>query len=204
MRNPFTTIAVGAALIVAVAGCTPVGAVLSIGAATGVAAYQERGIDGVARDLAISGRVLGKYARYDDTLITNIGVTVYEGRVLLTGEVKSANTRADAVRLAWQVNGVRDVINEIHINAGESFLNSARDSLISANLTARLTFDKQVMAINYSIEVTGGTVYLMGIAQNRQELERVKDHARNIAYVERIVSYVRIKKPTPKTSRSGG
>ncbi len=205
MRKPIATIIMGMALIATVAGCTPLSAALGVGAAAGVAAYQERGIGGVARDLGISSRVLGSFARRDNTLVTNIGITVYEGRVLLTGQVKSASLRAKAVRLAWQVDGVKDVINEIHVTAEEGLLDTARDVLISTNLTAQITFDKQIMAINYSIKVMGGTVYLMGIAQNARELGRVKDHARNIAYVKRIVSYVRLKKNPPhKTHRANG
>ena len=38
-----------------------------------------------------------------------------------------------------------------------------------------------------------GTVYLIGVAQSQKELDRVRDHARQIRYVRRIVSHVRIK-----------
>jgi osmotically-inducible protein OsmY len=41
--------------------------------------------------------------------------------------------------------------------------------------------------------VENGVVYLMGIAQDRAELDRVVDHARNIGLVTKVVSYVRIK-----------
>ena len=40
-----------------------------------------------------------------------------------------------------------------------------------------------------------GTVYLMGIAQNQAELNRVKNHARGLDYVRRVISHVRLKKP---------
>ena len=58
---------------------------------------------------------------------------------------------------------------------------------------------EKILAINYAIETVGGTVYLIGIAQNDAELERVKNHARSIEYVRHIVSHVRVKKPTPPT-----
>jgi hypothetical protein len=35
----------------------------------------------------------------------------------------------------------------------------------------------------------------MGVAQNKAELQRVIDHARDIPYVRQVVSYVRIKEP---------
>ena len=198
VRIAFTSIALGGALL-ATAACTPVGVVLGIGAGTGLAAYQERGVDGVARDLGLSSRIIDQYARFDHTLLAHIGVEVYESRALLTGQVKTETERADAVRLAWKVDGIVDVINEIHVTSDGGVIDTARDSWISAQLEAKLTFDEKILAINYAIETVGGTVYLIGIAQNDAELERVKNHARSIAYVRHIVSHVRVKKPTPPT-----
>jgi len=198
VRIAFTSIALGGALLAA-AACTPVGVVLGIGAGTGLAAYQERGVDGVARDLGLSSRIIDQYARFDHTLLAHIGVEVYESRALLTGQVKTETERADAVRLAWKVDGIVDVINEIHVTSDGGVIDTARDSWISAQLEAKLTFDEKILAINYTIETVGGTVYLIGIAQNDAELERVKNHARSIAYVRHIVSHVRVKKPTPPT-----
>ena len=192
------------AVVLAAAACTPVGAVLGVGAGAGVAAYQERGMDGVARDLATSSRILELYARNDHTLVKDIGIEVYEGRALLTGQVDTENKRADAVRLAWAVDGVKDVINEIHVTNDDTLLDTARDAWISTQLEAELTFDKQVLAINYAIETVGGTVYLIGIAQSDEELERVKNHARAISYVRRIVSHVRIKPPVPPGPTTAG
>jgi len=197
-RIAVTSIALGGALL-ATAACTPVGVVLGIGAGTGLAAYQERGVDGVARDLGLSSRIIDQYARFDHTLLAHIGVEVYESRALLTGQVKTETERADAVRLAWKVDGIVDVINEIHVTSDGGVIDTARDSWISAQLEAELTFDEKILAINYTIETVGGTVYLIGIAQNDAELERVKNHARSIAYVSHIVSHVRVKKPTPPT-----
>lgn len=180
------------------ASCGPVGVVIGAGAGAGIAAYQERGIDGVARDVALSSRILGEFARTDHHIFTNISVEVYESRVLLTGQVKTEQERADAVRLAWSVAGVEDVINEIHVTQDGGLLDTARDAWITTQLEAKLTFDERILAINYVIETVGGTVYLLGIAQDDGELQRVKDHARSIDYVQRIVSHVRVKDPLPK------
>ena len=48
-------------------------------------------------------------------------------------------------------------------------------------------------SINYNVDCVGGTIYLIGVAQDQAELERVIDHARDISYVRRVVSYVRLK-----------
>lgn len=202
-RSAIFSLCLGVAAVLGVGACTPVGVVMGAGAATGLAAYQERGVDGVARDLGTSSRILDMYARSDHTLIKEIGVEVYEGRVLLTGLVESEAMRADAVRLAWQADGVVDVINEILVSADTSLLDTARDAWISTNLETALTFDEQILAINYAIETVGGTVYLIGIAQDDQELERVKNHARSISYVKHIVSHVRVKTQTQAAATGG-
>jgi len=56
-RNPLLVVALVMGLAT-VQACTPVGLVLGAGAATGLAAYQERGVDGVARDVRTSSRSL--------------------------------------------------------------------------------------------------------------------------------------------------
>lgn len=194
MKSPALRLSIfslGCALVLS--ACAPVGAVMGAGAASGLAAYQERGIDGVARDLGTSSRIIDMYFRHDHALLKDISVEVYEGRAMLTGLVATETIRADAVRLAWQADGVTDVINEIRVTSDGSVFDTARDAWISSRLQAELTFDEQVYAINYAIETVAGTVYLIGIAQNEEELERVKNHARAISYVQHIVSHVRVK-----------
>ncbi len=68
------------------------------------------------------------------------------------------------------------------------------DTTITTKLRARLTGDRNVSGINYSIETVHGTVYLMGTALDRAELDRVIAHARDISGVKNVVSYVRIDK----------
>ena len=172
-------------------GCA--GAAIGGGAAIGTAAYQERGIQIVARDLAAATKVRTNLLDAGEQYIIGVGVEVYEGRVLLTGTLPNEEMRATAVSLTWKVEGVTDVINEIQIRE-TSLQDLAKDSLITSQLKSKLTFDEKIMAINYSIETVNGIVYLIGIAQNQQELDRVIAHARNLSYVRRIISYVRVKK----------
>ena len=46
---------------------------------------------------------------------TKLNLTVNQGRVLITGIVQNPDDRVEAVRLAWQVEGVTQVINEIRV-----------------------------------------------------------------------------------------
>jgi len=175
-------------------GC--VGMIIGGAATAGVAAYQERGIKGFAADTETATKVRTKILEADNQLFNDIGVEVYEGRVLLTGRVPSEEKRAEAVRISWSVVDVKDVINEVAVSENP-FSDLANDTWITTKLKSKMTFDKDILAINYSIETVGAVIYLIGIAQDKAELQRVLNHARSIDYVKRVVNHVRIKDPKP-------
>ncbi len=179
-------IAVAPALV----GCTS--AVVGGGAAVGVAALEERSIGTVADDAKAAAQIrfllLDRLAEH----ALKVGIEVFEGRALLTGAVRSEQIRADAVRLAWSVTGVKDVLNEIQISSSDIF-NTARDVWITTQLKWKITLDDNVHAINYAIDTMNGTIYLIGIAKNRAELDRVLTYARDLTYVKKVISHVRLK-----------
>ena len=173
-------------------GCA--GLVVSAGATAGSAALQERGFGTAVDDTVIRAKIAAAYLQ-DSVDFKLISIEAHQGRVLLTGTTPRAKDRVDAVHLAWQVDGVKTVINEISIEQGGGILGLARDKWVGAQLRLKITFDTTVKAINYAIDTVNGTVYLMGIAQNQAELNRVKNHARGLDYVRRVISHVRLKKP---------
>lgn len=166
---------------------------IGAGATAGVAAFQERGFEGAVSDTAITAEIWQKFLAQDESLFLNIEIEVVEGEVLLAGEVKSATDELEAVKLTWQVGGVRSVLNEISVGEGASFMDNANDLLITTRIKTALMFDTDVFAINYSIETVKGTVHLMGIAQDDLERNRVIAHARDTSYVRRVVSHIRLK-----------
>jgi len=178
-------------------GCT--GVAIGAGASVGTAAMEERGIRGVVDDTAIRIRLNGLLSKSDERLWRKISFQVHGGRVLLTGIVETPEMRVMAVRLAWGAEGVTEVINEILIGESGGVLGLGRDLLISTKLKSRLLFDKEILSINYSIETVEGIIFLIGIAQNREELDRVLNHARSLDYVRKVKNYVIIK----RTERHG-
>ena len=185
-------------LIVLGAGaCTPMGAAVGAGATLGVASAKEGGIKTTTTDAAIRLQINDLWFKHDFEMYRRLDMTVKEGRVLITGKVPDPDQRVDAVRLAWQANGVRQVINEIRVEDSSSIRGWAQDTWITANLRSKIMLDKEVQSINYTIDTVNGTVYLMGIARDEAERQRVIDHARNQKYVENVVSYIRLKDETP-------
>ena len=178
--------------------CTPV--VIGAGAAAGVTAAQERGFKGAIGDTETRLEINRLWLQESASLYSKVNLQVQEGRVLLTGNVPSPEVRLSAVRLAWQAKGVREVINEIEVKDTDSLLDAARDEWISAELKARILVDTAIVSINYSIETVNQVVYLIGVAQSQAELDRVIAYAKDIAYVRRVVNYVRLKDDPSRAS----
>ncbi|HER26375.1 MAG TPA: BON domain-containing protein, partial [Rhodospirillales bacterium] len=173
--------------------CDPVSLTVGAAATTGVAAYQERGIRGAAVDTAIEIKIIALWLDTEPNIVAKLSVEVYEGRVLITGIVQGEGMRADAIGLAWKIDGVKDVLNEIIIGEASGLGEIARDTTVTAELKSKLTFDEKVQAVNYAVETVRGTIYLIGIAQDKAELDRVIAQARNISYVKKVISHVRVK-----------
>ena len=190
-RSRFMAIVSIVAIMPILTGC--VSAAIGAGAIATSAAVQERGLKGSIDDTIIRARINSLWLEHDADMYRLVSLSVVEGRILLTGQVRLPRMRIDAVRLAWKAKGVREVINEIKVTDEGGIISYARDSWISTQLKSKLLFDKKILSINYSIETVNGAVYLMGIAQNQQELNRVTNHARTLKYVKRVVSYVRLK-----------
>lgn len=167
----------------------------------GVAAAEERSLGTIIDDKTIYADITHRFIKSDvNDLLVNVDVRVNEGRVLLAGITPKHETSVEAVRLAWQATGVREVINEIKTGDGANAQGFANDSLIASQIKTRLLFTKGIMSINYTVEVVDGVVYLLGIAQNTEEL-------RNVAYISSITkgvrsvkSYVRLKDAKPPTA----
>ncbi len=166
---------------------------IGVAATAGTAAMEERGFTAAVGDATIKAELNARFLGQSGEMWKGLSVQVIEGRVLLSGKVREPELRVDAVRIAWQVGGVREGINEIAVTDRSVTGSMARDTWISTKLKSRLLFDKDVSAINYSIVTVGGTIYLMGLAQHQAELDRGINHARDIADVRGIVNYVQLK-----------
>lgn len=174
----------------ALVGCAPL-AVGGAVAGTAAVTSREGGVSKFASDTDIRAQINQLWFHHSLDMMQRLGLTVTHGRVLLTGRASDAQQRLDAVRLAWQADGVTEVINEIQVDNDSGILDSARDSWIGTQIRSKLLFDGGVSSQNYSIDVVNGVVYLMGLSKSQDETDRVLDHARSTPYVQKVVSYIR-------------
>lgn len=180
-------------LMCLLSACSPVGMVMGAGAAFGTAATEERGVDGALQDTRIAADINKKFLDEGIDFFRRVDVTVYNGRVLLTGYTPSMQMRLAAIRYAWQAEGVKEVINEINIAESADIADSAKDARISAEVKTKLTFAQDIYAVNYKVTTVDGTVYLIGLARSREEAARAVRQAKRVAGVKRIISHVKVK-----------
>jgi osmotically-inducible protein OsmY len=154
---------------------------------------KEKGIKEAMSDGMIDAAVNKELINHDINMFLNVEIEVVEGRVLLTGSVKKAKYRMDAIKLAWKVLGVREVINEIEVTNKGGIIRYLNDVKIKTQIRYKIIADKKIRSINYNFESVNGTLYVIGIAQNKKELKRVVMHSNDIKGVIKVVSHVMMK-----------
>lgn len=164
------------------------------GSAATYSFLQERSVGNAIDDTGIGLQITSNFAQENvNELLQKVSVEVHEGRVLLTGMVESADSRVEAVRLAWQPRGVKEVINEIQVSDKNSLEQYMKDSWVTSQVRGKIMLDKDIRSINYSIETVNEIVYLMGVAQHDTELNKVANHARKVKGVTKVISHVKMK-----------
>ena len=154
---------------------------------------EERSFNNYVADTIILAQLKNEYFTNNENIFFNVGVDVLEGRVMLTGSVEQIDERIEATKLAWGIEGVNEVINEIQISNDEDILDYADDLVMKTKINAKLLLEKSILSLNYSIEVVNGVVYLIGIAQNQKELDAVIEISKKTYGVTSVISYVRLK-----------
>ena len=171
----------------------------SIPVATGVAtkavtvSNSDRSIGEYVDDVLIKAILKNSYFDQSEKIFFNVDVEVSQGRVLLTGTVDNIDLRIEATRIAWGVNGVQTVINEIQINESDNILNFADDLVISTKVYAKLMLDEEVNSLNYNIETVNKVVYIIGISSSSDEKKKAIDLTKEVFGVEEVVEYITIK-----------
>ena len=174
-------------------GCTPVGVLGGGGATTMVVAEGERSLGSVVDDATIKLEISQKFLKSPNNLFLNIDVTIIEGRVLLTGLVEEQETRIEAVRRVWEVEGVNEVINEIEVGQKTTFKEYANDLWINTQVKSLAAKTIGLRSFSYNFETIKGKVYVAGITSKPEQHEAVVEAIKKIKGVKEIINYVVIK-----------
>ena len=160
---------------------------------TSMVILQERSAKQAAIDILIKAKIEEAMFSNDyDKLFSKVRVIVYEGKVLLVGTVVDESIKENANQISWNTKNVKEVANYITIGKND-LIDYVKDTRISLELRAKMLTDKEVSEVNFSVTTENRILYLVGIAQNNKELDKVIKHASNIAGVKKIVNLIRLK-----------
>lgn len=115
-----------------------------------------------------------------------ISVTAYNGVILLTGQVKTQELRNLAANTVAKLNTVRQVHNELTVQAPISFLADTNDAWLTTKIKSKLMTNREVRSNRLKIVTENGVVHFMGMVP-RSEAEMAAQVARATSGVQKVV-----------------
>ena len=191
--NKFLLLALISILSINFFGCSPTNILASGGATTMVVAEGDRSLGTVVDDATIKINIASKFISSGDNLFIDISTSVLEGRVLLTGLVDNQEIRIDAVRMVWEVRGVKEVINEIEVGNRATLKDYGKDLWINTQVKALAAKTLGLRSLAYNFETIKGKVYIAGITSRPEQVDELLEVIKTIKGVKEIVNYVIIK-----------
>ena len=162
------------------------------------------GVFGTGVSVALDPRTLG--TQIDDSImqknlqarlalsekkyLINLSVKVLDGRIFLGGKVEEPEEKLKITKMAWETKGARSVKNNIIIRQKFSFLNVAKDVLITSQLRTALILNKNIKAANFNIDTINQKTYVFGIAHTEDEKKEIIQEAKQIVDLKEIVTSI--------------
>lgn len=177
-----------ALLISLLSGCAAV--VVTGAVAVGSSAHDRRGFNTVLDDKRIQMGAYDSLNRDKELVIQNrVMIAVYNGVMLLMGEVRTAELKQRAESAVTGFAGVHRIVNEIEIMEPEGYWTNRGDNTITGHVKMALNDATSVPgfdATRIKVSTAHRVVYLMGLVTPEEET-MVTEYARNVAGVERVV-----------------
>jgi osmotically-inducible protein OsmY len=129
----------------------------------------------------------------------HVNVTSYNRMILLTGEVPSAEAKADAEKLASSVPNVKSISNELAIAGTSTFGGRSNDSYITSKVKARFVDANKFAANHVKVVTEAGVVFLLGLV-TQTEANAAVEIARTTGGVLKVVRVFEI--ITPEQART--
>lgn len=182
-------------------GCLP--AVFTGASKTAVEMAKDRPIGDTLTDVKISARIKAALIKKSfRNIYSRVTIEVVQGRVLFTGVLEKEEHALDAIKIAWEQQGVVEVINELKIDEKSGKFNIVqytRDTLITSQIKSKIFMNRDLKFVNYTVITIDDVVYLFGIARSEEELEKVANIAANIHGVKKVICHVKILKEAHRT-----
>ena len=127
----------------------------------------------------------------------HVNVNVYNGMVLMTGEVPNQEMKLLAGDTARSYHGLRKVHNELQIRGKTSVVSRTNDSIISGKIRTKFAFTKEIDSSDIKVVTEDSVVYLLGTLY--EDMGNIAaEIARNTRGVKQVVKcFEYVEKPEP-------
>ena len=173
------------------------------GAATaGYVGLQNRTTKQVAADTEVKLRIKDALTQARGNYLTDVGIDVFYGNVLLTGVVPTTAEGDQVLDLTRRTVGVQKVYNELFVGSAYTAGQKAKDAWISAQIQPRLLGAKDAYPLNYLITVVNNHVYILGDALTQGEKDHVLHILRTTRGVQQVHDYLVVQRAQPNDDRA--
>jgi len=163
-------------------GCFPLIAGGVAGGAMVIADRRNPGTQAIDRGIQLEAESF-LIKKYGDNV--HINVTVFNRRVLLTGETRTEELKADITRQIKAMKNVTEVFNELTPAPISALTARANDSFLTTRIKSTFIATEGVPSNSMRVVTESSKVYLMGIA-TEAEANRAVDIARSIPGVKQV------------------
>lgn len=166
-------------------GCAAV--VVGTAATSAIVAQDRRTTGTIVDDKSIQLKAMHAINQViPDTPDVHVSAISYNNRLLLIGQVPSRKIRTDIEKAVKNVKKIRQVHNEITLDAPTSLLQRSNDSWITTKIKSEMALTKDLNPTRVKVVTENGIVYLLGLV-SREEEEITVDIARHTKGVKKVV-----------------
>jgi hyperosmotically inducible periplasmic protein len=149
--------------------------------------------DQAVADSTITANVKAALVQDPATRASNIMVNTLDGTVELTGFVNTRGQRHEAVDVARNVAGVRDVRDELQVSGPGEVVGAAdSDANISRRVEAALQSDPDTESAAIKVSTSDGVVQLAGFVNSNQQRDAAGDTASSVRGVRHVDNDLRL------------
>ena len=186
-----TALLLGATALPLLQGCVPM---IAAGATAGaLSAFDRRSLGTQTEDETIEWKSSARVGeKFGDRV--HINFTSFNRKVLLTGEVPSAEDKAEAELIVSGVTNVQGVYNELTIGPVSSFSDRSNDSFITSKVKSRMVDSGKFNPVHVKVVTEAGVVFLLGMV-TQTEADSAISVARTTSGVKKVVNLLEIIMP---------
>ncbi len=130
--------------------------------------------------------------KYGDKV--HVNTTSYNRMILLTGEVPTAEIKADVEKIVSGVPNVKSISNELAIAGPSSFGGRSNDSYITSKVKARFVDTNKFAPNHVKVVTEAGVVFMLGLV-TQAEASAAVEIARTTGGVQKVVRVFEIISP---------